>query len=81
MDSKRLERLENLERRLHLALNICDPYEFQIRQRLLLLSLTNFILDELQDYRVAQTMLETSEASQASSEIRDASPSLHASSQ
>jgi hypothetical protein len=51
MDKKKLNNLTALEQMFQHTCQVCDPLDYQIRQRNLLYTLTNYLLLPLMEYR------------------------------
>ncbi len=57
MDEKTLKNLQQLEQMFQHACQVCDPLDYQIRQRNLLYTLCNYFLIPLHEYREEQKKL------------------------
>lgn len=62
MDEKTLKNLEQLEQMFQHSCQVCDPLDYQIRQRNLLYTLANYLLLPLAEYRAEQTKLKENQA-------------------
>ncbi len=62
MDEKTLKNLEYLETTFNYASQVCDPLDYQIRQRNLVYTLGNFLLMPLMEHRAELARIKTEEA-------------------
>lgn len=69
MDEKTMNNLMAIENMFKHACQVCDPLDYEIRQRNLLYTVTNFLLLPLMEYREEQKKLEVKQ------EISEPSPS------
>ena len=60
MDEKTLKNLQQLEQMFQHACAVCDPLDYEIRQRNLVYTLANFCLIPLAEYREEQKKIEES---------------------